>query len=331
MQSIVTILGRRGWRFWLGTVLSLASLTWLVVTTDWVEVWGALKTTTLWLLLLAAVMALISIPIRTFRWRFLFHAERRSPFGRMMAILLMGQAVNLLGPARLGEVMQAALVETAPGAYVVGTQVMRIILDLLMVAVLVVLLLFQTTLPDWWRNPGQALVLVAALALLVMVVLVAGRRSFLKLLGWLGQRVSHRLWQRILKMAADFVGALEGFARPATLGLAVLLTVLIWIIYAMVNNVLLGAVGEPFSWLAATFVLVVLTLGAAIPSSPGRVGVYHYLGVQSLAVFGIDQATAVTYTILLHLITVVMPIVLAVLLAWQLGISLKPASTGGKA
>jgi uncharacterized protein (TIRG00374 family) len=97
-------------------------------------------------------------------------------------------------------------------------------------------------------------------------------------------------------------------------------TIIIWAIYAAVNYVLLAAVGAPLSWLAALFLLAVLQLGVAIPSSPGRVGVFHYLAVQVLAVFGVDQGMAVTYAVLLHLISVMLPAGLGAILAWRSGI-----------
>jgi len=53
------------------------------------------------------------------------------------------------------------------------------------------------------------------------------------------------------------------------------------------------------------------------------VGVYHYLAVQSLAIFGVDQATAVSYAILLHLISIILPAVVGAILAWHSGVRLR--------
>jgi uncharacterized membrane protein YbhN (UPF0104 family) len=50
--------------------------------------------------------------------------------------------------------------------------------------------------------------------------------------------------------------------------------------------------------------------------------VYHYLCIQALAVFGIGDARALSYALVLHVISVVMPMALGAALAWQLGVSL---------
>jgi hypothetical protein len=93
-------------------------------------------------------------------------------------------------------------------------------------------------------------------------------------------------------------------------------------LYSAVNYTLLGAIGERPSFLAALFLLIVLQIGVAVPSSPGRIGVFHYLCVQALAVFGIGGANALSYAFILHLIAVILPVALGAVLAWRLGVML---------
>jgi uncharacterized membrane protein YbhN (UPF0104 family) len=45
----------------------------------------------------------------------------------------------------------------------------------------------------------------------------------------------------------------------------------------------------------------VLNLGMIIPSSPGYVGVYHFLAVQTLEPFGVTPSLALSFAIILHL------------------------------
>ena len=51
---------------------------------------------------------------------------------------------------------------------------------------------------------------------------------------------------------------------------------------------------------AAFWVVVITSLGMVIPSSPGYVGVFHYLTVLTLGFFGVDQGTALSYALVLH-------------------------------
>jgi len=311
---------RHRWRFWVGTLLSLVALVWLAVTTDWAEAWLALKAADYRLVLMAVALNLLTIPVRTWRWRLMFPPLRRPAFRPLTSAMLIGQALNVFTPFRLGDLLQASLVENENTAFVLGTQMLRIALDLFVLAGLVLVLLFQVELPAWWRGPGELLLVTSVLALMGLVALIAGRKYIIRLLARLDARWPFSRGRGGLVMGAEFLRSLEIFNQPILIMTLLAGTIIIWAIYAAVNYVLLAAVGAPLSWLAALFLLAVLQLGVAIPSSPGRVGVFHYLAVQVLAVFGVDQGMAVTYAVLLHLISVMLPAGLGAILAWRSGI-----------
>ena len=46
--------------------------------------------------------------------------------------------------------------------------------------------------------------------------------------------------------------------------------------------------------------LVATNLGMTVPSAPGYVGVYHYIAVQSLRVFGVDESSGLAVAFVLH-------------------------------
>jgi uncharacterized membrane protein YbhN (UPF0104 family) len=54
---------------------------------------------------------------------------------------------------------------------------------------------------------------------------------------------------------------------------------------------------------AAILLISVLNLGMIIPSSPGYVGVYHFLAVQTLGPFGVTPDLALSFAIIQHLVT----------------------------
>jgi len=317
----------RDWSPWVGIALSLVTLTWLAYTTDWAAVGAALRAMDYRWVLVATLLNLISVPLRTLRWRLMFPPAQAPSWRRLISALLIGQAVNVLAPARLGDLLRAGLVGQGSTAYALGTLVIEKALDLLLLAALVVLLLSQVALPAWWRGSGQALVVTAIAALLIVAAMALARQQVLRLLAMLEARWRQKWVRRILAAARQILGSLDALRWPVLLP-ALACSACIWCFYAAVNDMLLRAIGEPLSVLAALFVLAVLQLGVAVPSSPGRIGVYHYLCIQALVVFGIGEAPALSYAIALHLISVVLPMALGVVLAWQLGVSLhaRPAA-----
>lgn len=309
-------------RPWLGIVLSIVCLVWLICTMDWAGVWMAMTQVNYWLVAAALLLNLASVLLRTARWRLMFRQHHVPSFGRLIVALLIGQAINVIAPARLGDLARAALVDAGGTVYTLGTLAVEKALDLLMLAMPVVLLLSQAALPVWWRESGYVLVATSALALVAVAVLVVGRRWVARLLEQLAARWRHPTVQRALNLAGQFLLSLDILGRPTQLLPALAWSTLIWLLYGTVNYILLGAVGERPSVLAALFLLVVLQLGIAVPSSPGRIGVFHYLCVQALTVFGVNGPKAFSYAVILHLISVGVPMAIGSALAWRLGVSL---------
>ncbi len=91
---------------------------------------------------------------------------------------------------------------------------------------------------------------------------------------------------------------------------------------AVATNWLVGrALHLPVSWAAAWLLLVVLQASAVapIPTSPGRVGLFHYLCVLSLAVFGIERGAALSYGLVLHLLVYLPMAVIGPWVLWRRG------------
>ncbi|MCP4542493.1 MAG: flippase-like domain-containing protein [Chloroflexi bacterium] len=315
---------------WIGILLSLACLVWLVYVCarDWADVRAALAQVDYGLVIAATLLNLASVPLRAFRWRLMFPASHVPPFGRLTAALLIGQAVNVLSPARLGDVARATLADTDRTAYALGTLMVEFILDLLMLVASVLFLLLVGleqsvgTLPAWWRGSEQILLIAGGAALAMVAVVVIGRRRLARTLERLATRWEHPAIHRVVTWANQLLLSLDTLGQTSRLLPVLLCSALIWVLYGAVNYTLLGAVGVRPSVLAALFLLIVLQIGVAVPSSPGRIGVFHYLCVQALAVFGIGGANALSYAFILHLISVILPVAMGAVLSWRLGVML---------
>jgi uncharacterized protein (TIRG00374 family) len=316
---------------WIGILLSLICLTWLVYVcaTNWADVWTALMQVDYVLVGAATLLNLASALFRIVRWRLMFHTRRVPSFGRLGAALLVGQAVNILSPARVGDLVRVTLVDAEETAYALGTLMVELTLDLLMLVALVVFLLSQATLPAWWRGSGQTVLVTATVAMAAMAVLVIGRHWLAGVLERLASRWRRPGVQRAVTWASQLLLSLDTLGRTSRLLPVLACSVLIWTLYSAVNYTLLGAIGERPSVLTSLFLLVVLQLGVAVPSSPGRLGVYHYLCIQALAVLGVNGPVALSYAVILHLISVVMPVALGAILAWRLGVRIWRTRHGG--
>ena len=111
-------------------------------------------------------------------------------------------------------------------------------------------------------------------------------------------------------------------------------------VQTLTNYLTLLVVGLSLLLSVSLFLLFVLRVGAAVPSSPGKVGVFQYLCVLALSVFSVDRTLALSYGVVLHLVVFTPMILLGTACLWKESLDLqriaswsleRPASVGGGA
>jgi uncharacterized membrane protein YbhN (UPF0104 family) len=87
-------------------------------------------------------------------------------------------------------------------------------------------------------------------------------------------------------------------------------SLLIWALAAATNYVVFLAMGMALPLVAALFLLVVLQVGGAVPSSPGKLGVFQYLCVLALSLFSVERSVTLGCSLVLYLVVFLPPLLL---------------------
>jgi glycosyltransferase 2 family protein len=105
---------------------------------------------------------------------------------------------------------------------------------------------------------------------------------------------------RLRGIARDVVDTLaEPLGRRRFAG-ALGLGVLAWGTFVVVVWLVARSIGLELEPMECVFVTGVISLGVAIPSSPGFVGTYQWLAVASLGILDVARDDALAFSILLH-------------------------------
>ena len=75
-----------------------------------------------------------------------------------------------------------------------------------------------------------------------------------------------------------------------------------WALVVAVIALGIRAVGLKLPPAGILLLLFMLQLGVRLPSSPGNLGVFEFLGVLSLSIFGVDKTSALGAMLVLHLV-----------------------------
>ncbi|MFQ5614030.1 MAG: lysylphosphatidylglycerol synthase transmembrane domain-containing protein [Anaerolineae bacterium] len=308
------------WQGWgqliLGALFSLAVIIWLAANLDLQQVVKTLRQVDYLWVGLGALAVVLTLAAKAMRWLALLHSDRVST-GATFKALILGVLLNQVFPARLGDLGRCYLIAQAgypSKSQALGTIALEKLLDILVVVGLALGLSFWQPLPAWVSLPARLVALGGGLALLSSFTLLA-LRPRLELAGarrWPGSRGIRWLGQ----LAGRLLDGLAGLQRPRLMLAAGGWSLLAWLFGAVTNLALLQAFGLPASPGIALLLLVVLQLGVALPSLPGRVGVFEGLAILTLALFGVEPGPALGYGVLLHAVVLLPPVGLG--LGWLL-------------
>lgn len=313
------------WRSVLGLVLGGMLLLLTVRGIRLPRVWAAMGQAELHWIALALGSVLLSTAAKAGRWQGLFpRSQRRLPYVSLARALLVGQLVNALLPARLGEVARSYVLgrdEGASKATGLGTIASEKVFDVLLLLVTAGLAAALTSLPAWLNRSLAAIAVfggvlfVAAVALPERWIADAGGR----VAGWLPRG----LGERVADWLEHGLAGLESLRRPESALVAIAWSVLIWALAASTNGLLFLAFHLRLSVGAALLLLCLLHVGTAPPSSPVRLGVFHAITVAGLASLGIDRSDGLAYATVLHAVVYAPQIVLG-----ALALTVRPSGKG---
>jgi len=284
---------------------------------------------------LAAAALLLAIGTnlgKAARWRLLLSAGRPAPgFWKTLRLYFAGQLANILIPGRLGDFGRAFGVggRGTGTTYALGTVVIEKGFDALLFAFFTGLLLAFGPLPAWMQRPAYVLLALGIVVGLAGWWLFRRKQVFERFFDRLTARLPEKFRERVRVHMAAGLSSLEVFRGRGDLGRFLLWTAWIWGSSLLVNLVTLMAFRLFLPFTASMMLMVVLQIGFSVLLTPAAIGVFEYLCVLVLSVYGVSQTGSFGFAVLLHAV-VLAPLIIggsAALVSLGAG---SQASTAGK-
>jgi uncharacterized protein (TIRG00374 family) len=333
---------RPGWRAALGAVLSAALIYWTLHGISPSEVAHRLSEADPLLFAAAIFCATAIFALRARRWQTILEpVVGKLPFGPLWRATAVGMMVNNVVPARAGEIARAyALSKEAQVPF--ATSLASLAVDRLFDAIVLLLLaasaLLDPALSGAESLAGRPLSSFATGAATVVLVMVLGLYALvffpgglLRLFELFARRVSPSVEERGRRVLETFVQGLSVLRRPSRFAAVFGWTLAHWLLNALGFWFAFKAVGITAPFSAALFLQAFIALGTAVPALPGFFGVFEYMSVQGLSIYGVGQQQAATWAIGYHLLSFI-PITL--IGAWyfaRLGVRLRDLQSSSEA
>lgn len=311
-------------RIFVGTLISVVFLVLALKDVPLDDVAAAFTRVNYFWILVAVLGMLLQSWLRALRWETLYYPVQHGlRVWQMLGIVLIGQMLNIVIPWRVGELARIYLmseIEKRSKAQTLATLGVEKIFDTLMLFLLLLIIPLFMNLPAWLERPREGIVLLTMVLFVAAVVLMLARDWVVKLLEHVRVPFSQKSLGELAHLA---LGSLDVLKRIDLHLWLQLLSVSMWLLGVSINYLVFLAMDVQVSWLGAFLLLAVLTVGGIVPSSPGKIGVFQYLCILTLGLFGVDKSIGLTYGILLYLVAYGTPIVGGVIALWLGGINLQ--------
>ena len=264
---------------------------------EWGEVARIVRNADAGLLILCAAIATASLFLRAWRWRILLNAGGSVGFSTAFWATAAGLFGNNFLPARAGEIVRTLMISSRSGldgTYVLATALSERVADAIVLVVISAVVLLTLSSPPGWlaraARPFGVLGLIGALAIAILPLLGPAVRRMIDRLP-----LPDALRPRAIAAMEQGLRGIAAFHDVRRLLAFIGLALAIWGLDAVGTMIAGAALGFHIPISVALLLITGLSVGSALPSTPGYVGIYQFVAVTVLTPFGFSRTDAIAY------------------------------------
>ena len=259
-----------------------------------------IKSINIYLFVFAALLLILTVFIRSFRWLLFFNSEesKKLKLFDLFKNQMIGYFGNNIFPLRLGDLLRVSKMSRATSmlpSYLLGTIVAERIIDILSLLLLLLLafpfiwnheLIANTFLNFQYINLNNFYFYIFILLVLSLIIYFLFKNN--KFIDW-----------------NSFISAFANIRGCKKIVKIIILSSLIWIIYLLniiiISNSMAGI--SSFTISDSFLLLVFITFSIVVlPSAPGTIGTFQaaVIFIMTSSLFNYDKSTALSFSIVLH-------------------------------
>jgi glycosyltransferase 2 family protein len=284
----------------IGFVISIVLLILAMKGIEFHEIWTTIKKTNPLMALVPLFFIGCAVSFSSLKWSIIIGQNTR--FKEAFIAYLIGLFANNVLPARLGEVARGYVISKKKDCsftYSLASVALDRFFDLTGLLLLTLLFFPRGSLP---HKVSEALyVIFGFLLFCIFLIIVLSRESFANRLSARFMKIEKSFLSHFAKRIIEVQENLKRINSPLTIICLILLAASAWLCMSLALYFVILALGiHSVSFLVIPFVCALLNFGISIPSSPGYVGVYQFLLVYLLSIFGVAKHEGFTISVLYH-------------------------------
>ena len=299
------------WQFWVGVLVSVFFVWISLKGLSLDKFWDAVTHANYWWILPGIAVYFVAVWARAWRWHYLLKPIKEIPTGTMFPIVTIGYMGNNIYPFRAGEVLRAVILKRRQNVPV-SASLATIFVERIFDGVVMLSFIFLN-LPELAKlnidsgvagSIQQTAVLgtIAFAGALIVFLLAAMFPQITSKVGtWVIERlVPQRFHDKLTGLMHKFLDGLASLRSPANILMVFLTSAVIWLLETAKYWFVMHAFNFEVSFFTLMLMNGIVNLATTLPAAPGYIGTFDAPGIAVLTAYGVNQATATGYTLVLH-------------------------------
>lgn len=296
-------MGKR-WRFWLGMLISVVLLVYVLREQHLPEVWHALQDAQYVWLLPGVAVYFLGVWVRTWRWHYLLRPLKAIPLGQLFPLVCIGYMGNNIYPARAGEVLRSYALKKQSGVSI-SASLATVVVERLFDGLVMLLFVFVTLpLAGLGSRYNTFVIAFSALffgALIIFLLLATQPEHARSIYGWFIDRfLPERFQDRARDTLDQFMAGLHSLRRGRDVAMIFGTSIIIWLFETGKYWFVMHAFPFKVDFYVLMLMNGVVNLFTTLPAAPGYIGTFDAPGIEILENFGVAGNVATAYTAVLH-------------------------------
>jgi uncharacterized protein (TIRG00374 family) len=231
--------------------------------------------------------------LRGIRYYFVVLPLKKTPVLANFPYTIIGAFANNLIPLRLGELIRAKITGerfSVSRSSMLATIVVEKMFDVIMFIVFFFAIALFMSFPHFIEKSFYMLASLLIICFVVLYLMLTHEKKAFNILAKIP--IPAMITSLITGFINKFNGGLVILRKPYVLTMTFIMSAVIWIIEVIFLVIVACACGVHLSFLGAIFTVIVIGMGAIIPTAPGYFGAFELMGVLALSTIGVNKDAA---------------------------------------
>jgi len=274
-----------------GFVISAALIYLTFRNINFAQTFGTIKTANLYLLVLAAAVYSFTYVLRGIRYYFMVLPVKKTRLFENLPYTIMGFFMNNIIPLRIGELVRAKITGERlqiSRSSILATIVIERLFDIITFVIAFFVIMVVMPFPEIIKKSFYICAVVFGIGLVVLFMIAKHEEKSLRVISKLP--MPGKIKSFVTSFFDRFAVGLAMLKTPSAFAVSFLMSAVIWTTEAVVLVIVAYSFGIniPHFILGGLFTVIIIGIGAIIPTAPGYIGAFEYFGSNLALVQGLS-------------------------------------------